>query len=148
MDKISKRFHRLRYLVGGETILYEPKLDHFVWLVMYIPPNYRGYNIPKTIFNSAIKRFLGIHHIHCSKRITSFKKLSTEYNWEYKGHSKYFEGCSYFRFNSTSPNMHTTRDFQIKYKIQQTRPTLKTFWSKMHANHAIELIDQDVDDLK
>lgn len=142
------RFHRFRYLKNGETILCEPKRSHYVWMVMYIPPSHRGDNLVEIIFTSAVRRLRGIHHIHCSKRVSSFKKLSKDYHWEYKGQSKYFIGCSDFRFDSLSTEIPVIRGFRISHEILKRKPSFKTFYNNAHAKSVIELIDEDTDNLR
>lgn len=142
------RYHRFKYLKTGETLLYEPKPGHFVWISMYLPPSHRGRNLPEVIFKSVTLKLRGVHHIHCSKRVTSFKKLSRAYHWEYKGYSKYFLDCSCFRFEALSSKKHKSPGFRISHELLKRRPPFKSLLNSTDAKLIIKQIDKDADKLK
>lgn len=139
------RYHRFQYLGKGETILLEPAPQIYYWLVMYLPPAFRRKQLPSRLFRFIVSKLLGHHHIHCSIQIQSFKKLSVDFAWQYKGHSKFFTGCSAFTYQAVRADAPRPDGLEIDHQILRRRPYLRTIINQCHAADIIQAIKTDIE---
>ena len=143
MDKRIKRYHRFIYHEKGECVLYEPCKNNFIWITMYIEPEYRCSNLSHVLFKYIIHKLKGIHHIHCNPRIKPFRQLSITYKWKFKGISEFFDKCSYYRYCSKNSNGKYRHSVNIAHETLRRRPDFKSVINKNHSKRIIELINQD-----
>ena len=143
MGEVLRRFHRFGYLNKGETVLYEPTSDRFVWLLMHIPVAARGQNIPNRVFSTIIAKLVGEHNIHCSVQVPAFKALSQQFKWRYIGQSSLVTGCSYFVHKSGKVRKQNVCKIPMTHRVFKQLPYLRTFHNSSHVRSVISQIDEE-----